>query len=109
MKKKNSRFFWWVLIIFFIVYIGYYIGLESGYYETKLRDKTYLTSEGIKEFEKDVASGKELDVTKYITDEKIDSSNSMSNLGNKISISVETFMTKGIFKTIKILGKLFSG
>ena len=108
MKKKNSRYFWWILISLFIVYIGYYIGLESGYYETKLKEKTYITNEALKEFEKDVNEGKNLDITEYVKTDEVDSSSYMSNLGNKVSTSVENFMTKGIFKTIKILGKLFS-
>ena len=41
-KKKNNNLFWWILLILFIMYIGYSLALESGYYNTKVKQKAKL-------------------------------------------------------------------
>ena len=49
-KKNNGGLFWWVLGILFVVYLGYLMALESGYYHSKVEQKTILTEEKIEEF-----------------------------------------------------------
>jgi len=106
-NKKKNRLFWWILGILFVFYIGNYIALENGYYETKVGEKATLTAEQIKKFEEDVASGKEIDVEDYLINEVVPNTNSYSKAGLSFSTKVENFMTKGINNIGKILSKLF--
>lgn len=107
-KKKKGRLFWVTLTILFIVYMGLYIANSAGYYESKLSDKVKLTSESITKFENDVAQGKDVTIDDYLEKEHIDYSNKASKLGLKISEGSEKFMTKGLSKFLKVIGKLFS-
>ena len=107
LEKNKSKYFWWILLIFFVVFMGFNIALETGYYETKLRKKTYMTEQDIEKFETDVKEGKELNLDDYLTSETKDYSNKMSKLGNSISSSLIDLLTNGLKKSIKVLGKLF--
>jgi hypothetical protein len=107
MKKKNSRYFWWLLLVLFVVYSGFTIANETGYYETKLKEKTYMTEKEIEKFEKDVKDGKALDIKEYMKVSTVDNNNTMSDLGETVSHSIEYIMTEGLDRTFKVLGKLF--
>lgn len=106
-NKKKNKLFWWILCILFIFYIGNYIALENGYYETKLHEKATLTKEKIEEFENDVKEGKEIDANDYLTDTVVPNTNTYSKAGLAFSSTIENFMTKGIGNIMKFLGKLF--
>ena len=96
MKKKNnnSNLFWWILGILFIIYIGYLMALESGYYQSKVAQKTLLTEEKIEEFEQDIKEGKELDIKDYVIDDYKDYSSPLSKAGQQISLGVEILLPK---------------
>lgn len=81
--------------------------MENGYYETKMRDKATLTSSQIKQFEKDVKEGKEIDLENYVLEEPIPNTNKYSKAGLTFSTTIEGIMTDGISTMIKFLGKLF--
>lgn len=61
-----------------------YLTTAGGYYEYTLSNKNILTEEAIKRFERDVASGKEIVASNYITEQK-DYSNTANILANKLS------------------------
>lgn len=84
------------LLVAFIV--TYAIG-ESGYYEYQLSNKKDLTEEQIKQFEDDVKEGKDVDITDYLKDDKIDYTNSLSRTTYKVSSKLNNFLNEGI-KTI---------
>lgn len=105
-KKKGSSVFWWCLGILFLAFMGLYIAMESGYYESALHRKTAMTAEKIKEFEQDVADGKEIDLKDYLVDESVDYSNKATNLGVSVSNGVEKFMTQGIREMFEFVKKL---
>ena len=107
-KKKNNKLFRLILLSLFIVYIGLYIANETGYYESKLNNKVRLTNESIIQFEKDVEDGKNVTIEDYLKDETVDYSNKVSKLGLKFSKTTEDFMSDGLSKIFKVLGKLFS-
>ncbi len=110
MKKKNnnSGLFWWPLFILFIMYVGYTMALESGYYTSKVKSKTILTEEKIEEFEKDIKEGKELDLKDYVVSDYHDYSSPLSKAGEKLSLGLENFITKGIGEFVSVVSKLFS-
>ena len=97
-KKKSNKLFWFILISLFVVYMGLYIA----------SDRVTLNNKAIERFEKDVASGKNVTLDDYLERENKDYSNKISKLGLNISNKCEEFMTKGLSRFLKILGKLFS-
>ncbi len=107
MKKSNSaKFFWYPLTMLFIIFIALYIALESGYYETKISEKTHLTQEKIQEFETDIQNGVAVDIKDYLEDDYIDYSSKMSKAGVKVSQGIEEFMTDGLNHLFKVLDTL---
>ena len=108
MKNKNGfKIFKTIMMCLIIVYIGLYIANESGYYESRLRDRTRLTNESIERFEKDIAEGKNVKVEDYLVKEQKDYSNKASKIGLIVSKETEKVMTEGLSGFLKILGKLF--
>ena len=107
-KEKVVKFFKSVFIILFVMFISVFIALESGYYDTKVREKVVLTDEMIKEFERDVEEGNPVDIKKYTIDDTHDYSNNISKAGMHISKNVEKLMTKGIGKMFNFIGKMFT-
>lgn len=107
-EEQSSRNYFLIIMIFlFIVFLILYISGEAGYYEYKVHTKTTLTEEAVKKFEKDIAEGKNVKLESYITNERIDYSNAISNTGYNTGMFIEKFMNKGIKKVVKILGSLF--
>ncbi|MDD2409143.1 MAG: hypothetical protein PHD03_00250 [Bacilli bacterium] len=107
-KKSTNKF----KIIFYILLLSFcfvYFSGKTGYYETNLQKNTLLTSDAIKEFEKDVAEGKAVNIKDYIKADVNDYHNSYSNLGFYISKSIDTILTDGVSKITSILKTLFTG
>ena len=93
-------------MIVIIIYIACYYIASSGYYEYHLQEKTVLTNEKIKEFEKDVKDNQKIDIKNYLTYEEKDYTNKVTNLvysisnnGNKIARNC----LKAIFKKLSYL------
>ena len=102
-KKKSLNL---ILIIIILIYICSYYVANSGYYEYHLQERTYLTNEKIKEFERDVKNDENIDVKNYLVDEEIDYTNRLTNLvygmsegGNKLARKV----IKALFKKLSYL------
>ncbi len=106
--KKGTKFFLFCLFILFVVYVGLYIANVSGYYETRLNHKTYLTNEEIKQFEQDIKDGKNISLKQYITKKNISYNNKISKAGLFFSNCVEKFMSEGIVDILDVLKKLFT-
>lgn len=97
--KKIFHGFIWALFFGFLVL---YFAQAGGYYEDLNNKKSSLTKEKIKEFEKDVKTGKEIKVENYVVDIKKD-------YGNKIS-SFGLFTSKTFAKGFKWgINNLFNG
>ena len=106
-KNKKSKYFFRSLFLLFLVFVALLIAYESGYYETKAGNRAVLTKEAMQQFEEDLENGQMVDVKDYLKDERIDYSNSVTKLGNKISNGVSEFMTKGISGVFDTLKGLF--
>lgn len=107
MKKKKSNIILKILGVLFIVFMALFIANMSGYYESKIRDKVIVTENGIKEFEKKVKNGEEIDITSFLNNEREDYSSSMSNLGDKLTTGVESIVSNGMNIVSDILKSLF--
>lgn len=103
MKKHN--FFKTLFILVFLLFLALFIASKTGYYEKSVKDKTYLTNKKLKEFEKDISEGKNVDAKDYFPKE-VDYSNvftkSANNISNKISLVVN-YKAKNIWDFIKTL------
>ena len=103
MKKHN--FFKTLFILVFLLFLALFIASKTGYYEKSVKDKTYLTNKKLKEFEKDISEGKNVDAKDYFPKE-VDYSNvftkSANNISNKIGL-VANYKAKNIWDFIKTL------
>ncbi len=95
-----------ISIILFLTFVVLYSIGESGYYEYKLSNKKNLTEEQIKQFEKDVKEGKNIDIKKYLIENKADYTNNLSRVTYKISDKTNKLLKKGIEKVFKYINKL---
>lgn len=107
-NKKGTKMFFFVLFILFIIYVGLYVASVSGYYESKLQRRTYLTNEEIKKFENDLKMGKDVSLKKYISNKDFNYNNKISKAGLSFSSNVEKFMSVGIVKILDVFKKLFT-
>lgn len=103
MKKHN--FFKTIFILVFLLFLALFIASKTGYYEKSVKDKTYLTNKKLKEFEKDISEGKNVDAKDYFPKE-VDYSNvftkSANNISNKIGLVVNS-KAKNVWDFIKTL------
>ncbi len=103
MKKHN--FLKTLFILVFLLYLALFIAGKTGYYEKSVKDKTYLTNKKLKEFEKDISEGKNVDAKDYLPTE-VDYSNvftkSANNISNKIGLVVNS-KAKNVWDFIKTL------
>ncbi len=95
-KKKRNKIFKHIFIFLFICFITAYAIGESGYYEYELSNKKILTEEQIKQFENDVASGKEVDLNSYIVETHKDYTNKFTRATTNVSTKINEYLKKGI-------------
>lgn len=91
-----------ILIIFFLTL---YISTMSNYQQVENRKQNILTAEAIKQFEEDVANGKEIIASNYLKKEK-DYSNKISDLALEISNYIEKIYKKVIMKIFKEIANM---
>ena len=104
-NKVFSRFF----LALFIAFLAIYVSSATGYYEFEQHNKMVLTEEKIREFEQDVAEGKEVDIKNYIVNDKPNYQNNVSKFGNTVSVKLESFVQSGLEATFTFLSKLLEG
>lgn len=102
MKKNKTLKF--IVTIILIIYISSYYVSNSGYYEYHMQERTILTNEKIKEFERDVKNNENIDIKNYLNEEERDYSNKLSNIMYQISDNG----TKATRKIMKYLFKKLS-
>lgn len=106
-KNKKPNLLFRILSILFLVFVSLCIAYESGYYETKAHNRAVLTKNAMEQFEIDLNEGKIMDIKDYLKDEKVDYSNTVTKVGNKLSNGISDFMTKGLKGVFDILKNLF--
>lgn len=104
--KKENKIFKYIVFISFITFLALYLSQSTGYFEYKNSKKVALTNEQIKQFEKDVNEGKNIDITKYIEINNKDYQNKLSKTGLQVSNILEKSVQKFISESFKVLEKL---
>lgn len=106
---KNSITAWnifkRILAFLFIIFMILYFQVETGT-TNELKNKTIITEENIKKFEKDIKNGEYIDIKNYAEINQVDTSNIISNAGYLISEKTSNFIGKELVDFFKFLGKL---
>lgn len=102
-KKIISKVFWKFFLILLIGFTAIYISEATGYYEFEQHNKKVLTEEKIKQFEEDIANGKNIDINNYIVNNEHNYESKISKIGNKISKKMENFVVSGLETTFNFL------
>ena len=105
--KKKSNLFNRVIFILFIIYIIFYISVESGYYDANITRKTVLTNEKIKAFEQDIKNNKPISLDNYYQEDDKDYSSLVSKSGQKLTKSVSGIVSFVLHNAANVLKKLF--
>ena len=100
MKGKNIARI--VIGTLFVLFLVLYFTQTTGYYEYEQKKLTTMTEEQVKKFEEDVNAGKNIDLKDYLTENKKDYHNKISNVSLTMSQKIEDYIAKGI-------EKIFSG
>jgi hypothetical protein len=110
MENKNiTKFFELIILISFLIFLALYISQSTGYYDYRNSKKTALTTNQIKQFEKDIHQGKKVDLNKYIKMNNKNYQNNVSRAGLTISSTTEKCMRKIVAGSFKFLGNLVGG
>ena len=108
MKKKKNRvfkiIFWMFLMSFMIVYFSEI----TGYYEYKNYQKTTLTNEQIKEYEKKIKNGEKVNSNNYLINTS-NYNNKLSSAANTLSNGISNLVKGGVENTFKLIGNFVGG
>lgn len=100
-----TRIFKVTMLICFVTFMALYVTNKMGYNEYRNSQKTILTSEKIKQFETDVAAGKNVTLEDYLPKE-INYQNKLSKIGLKVSNTTSLLIKSAVQKSFKLLSKL---
>lgn len=103
MKNKTVRL---IIILVLIIFVSSYYISQSGYYEYHEHEKMVLTSDKIKEFERDVRDNKEIDIKDYMDNKDISYSNKASDLVYNFSLDGSEMAKKLLRALFKKMNKL---
>lgn len=105
-RKRIYKIFKFFIFTSFITFLALYASASAGYFEYKTNKKVSLTNEQIREFEKEVNEGKNVDIKKYIDLNNTNYQNKVSKMGSSLSKITEKAVRKTISGSFKFLSKL---
>ena len=105
-KKIIKKVFYYFISICFITFMALYFSQNTGYLEYQNQKQVRLTEKQIKQFEKDVAEGKQIDMQTYLETANKNYQNKLSRLGLKISKITGSAVKLAVNKSFKFLEKL---
>ena len=105
-QKVFNRVFKYITILSFVTFLTLYTSQKTGYYEYTNYQKRNLTENELKKFEEDIKNGKDVSLNDYKEHTKVDYSNKMSNIGVKVSNSINNSVKKGIEKIFGLLNDM---
>ena len=105
-KKKENKILKFVFGLFFLGFVIVYFSELTGYYEYQNYKKSALTTQQIQNFEKDIETGKEIDINKYLVAENKDYNNNLSKITSKLSDGISNIVKNGVERAFKFLSTL---
>jgi hypothetical protein len=111
MEKANHdklfiRLFKITFIVLAIAFVALYFSQITGYYEYELHKQVVFTEEQIKQFEADVAAGKNIDIEDYLKDYDKNYQNKISGTGLYLSEKISSGVRSGIRYIFESLNNL---
>lgn len=108
-KKLWNKIFSKIFLALLIAFLALYLSEKTGYYEYEQHKQVTLTKEKIKQFEEDVAAGKNIDIKDYTTEETINYETKISQAGLNISKNVGKIVKTGLEGTFNFLNEIMEG
>ena len=102
-KKILTKISKKIFLVFLIGFTAIYISDATGYYEFEQHNKKVMTEEKIKQFEKDVKNGKNIDLNDYVIEESNTYESNISKFGEILSKEIEKNVVSGLNNMFKIL------
>ena len=96
-----------ILILVFLFFVLYFMQ-ASGYNEYAKNRENMLTPEQIKEYEEDIAAGKDVTIKDYVNKDKVNYENNISKLGLDLSYLIENAFNKGMNAFFNMLNEAIS-
>ena len=96
-----------ILILVFLFFVLYFMQ-ASGYNEYAKNRENMLTPEQIKEYEEDIAAGKDVTIKDYVNKDKVNYENNISKLGLDLSYLIENAFNKGMNAFFYMLNEAIS-
>ena len=106
MKINLKKVFNTIVFVLFTVFTCLFLASKTGYYEYQNNNKTTLTEEKIKEFEKDLKEGKKININDYLLNDTKNYDNKITKLGNTISDIIDYSMMDSLEKTFNFFEKI---
>ncbi len=88
----RNRVFIVIFLSFFVFYIILLLAESQGYYRNRNEKAKILTEKQIKNFEKDISDGKDIDIKKYVLYEDKNYRNKASSNVYKASLKLESIV-----------------
>ncbi len=102
-KKILTKISKKIFLVFLIGFTAIYISDATGYYEFEQHNKKVMTEEKIKQFEKDVKNGKNIDLNDYVIEGSNTYESNISKFGEILSKEIEKNVVSGLNNMFKIL------
>ncbi len=96
-----------IIILVFLFFVLYFMQ-ASGYNEYTRNRENMLTEEQIKEYEEDIAEGKDVTIKDYLNKDKINYDNKVSELGLDLSELIGDVFNKGMNAFFEMLNEAVS-
>lgn len=103
---KINKFIFFITILLFLIFLIIFSSSRTNYYEYSNNKKAVYTEEKIKEFEKDIEEGKNVNIKDYITYDEKDYSNNLTKFADSLSKNIFEFANVVLNVLYKIIIKI---
>lgn len=103
---KHTKFIKLSFQLLLFIFLCSYFTNTGGYYEYYLARKRNMTTDQMKQFEKDIEDGKDIDLNSYLENNVVDYSNNLTRKTSEANLKLNDFLKKIIWGAFKILEKL---
>lgn len=103
---KFSKIFKVIIISLFVIFMSIYLASINGYYEYETKKQKELTDDAIKRFEKDVQSGKQVNINDYLVEDVKHYDNNITTIADNVSETFNSLLMKGFEKSFELVEKV---
>ena len=103
---KPKKIFNTIVFCLFVIFLSIYGASKAGYFEYTNKVEAEFTEQKMKEFEKDLEAGKNVNLKDYLSSDIKNYDNKITNVGGSISDIVSNGIVNTLEGTFKIIEKL---